>query len=179
MAKLADVLSAIDALGFDPRRSKVVATRLRDAGVIPAGGPARSPDLDETDTLRLIVAIAVTSKLRLADHDLDVYAGLVPFGLVFREGTPDSIPRTAFDAIDLLVETARAGDTDARLSTIEFVRSWPEIVVNRYPNIWIRHFVVAGSNAGHWQRSGHRTATTVPVRVIADILDQVFGKVAA
>ncbi|MDA9413824.1 hypothetical protein XI04_27520 [Bradyrhizobium sp. CCBAU 11430] len=81
MAKLADVLSAIDALGFDPGRSKVVATRLRDAGVIPAGGPAQSPNLNDTDALRLILAIAVTSKIRLADHDHDVYAGLVPFGM--------------------------------------------------------------------------------------------------
>lgn len=177
MAKLADVLSAIDALGFDPRRSKVIATRLRDAGVIPAGGPAKSPELSDTDALRLIVAIAVNTKIRLADQDLATYSGLVPAGVVLSEDAPESIPRNAFDAIELLVEMARWGDSQARRSTIEFVRSWPEIVINQ-PNSLSR-FRQPGANAAHWAHDGHRTATTIPVAVVADILDALFGKVAA
>ncbi|MCK1322760.1 hypothetical protein IVA94_18035 [Bradyrhizobium sp. 156] len=175
MAKLADALSAIDALGFDPRRSKVIATRLRDASMIPAGGPARSPELGETDALRLIVAIAVNTKIRLADHDLDGYARLVPAGTVIPENAPAGIPRTAFDAIEHLIEMARGGDSDARRSTIEFVRGWPEIVINR-PN-GVSRFRVAGANAAHWAHDGHRTATTIPVAAIAAVLDELFGKV--
>ncbi|UWU89618.1 hypothetical protein [Bradyrhizobium sp. CB1015] len=177
LAKLASVLASIDALAFDPRRAKHIARRLSESGVLPAGGPARSPELNETDTLRLIVAVAVTTKLRLADHDLATYAGLVPAGVVIPQDAPASIPRTAFDAIELLVEMARGGDVDARRSTIEFVRGWPEIVVNQ-PNMPAR-FRTAGADAGHWERSGHRTATTVPVNVIADVLDDIFEKVVA
>ncbi|AHY50549.1 hypothetical protein [Bradyrhizobium japonicum] len=175
MAKLADVLSAIDALGFDPKRTKVIARRLSEAGAIPAGGPARAPELSDTDTLRLIVAIATTTKLRLADSDLATYASLVPAGAIISDDAPADIPRSAFDAIELLVEKARGGDSDARRSTIEFVRGWPEIVINRPDGV--SRFRAAGADAGHWERTGHRTASTVPVRVIADILDEVFGKV--
>lgn len=175
MAKLADVLAAIEPLGFDPARAKHIARRLSESGVIPSGGPARSPELDETDTLRLIVSIGVTSKLRLAERDLATYSGLVPNGTVIPDDAPDSIPRSAFDAIDLLVEMARGGDADARRSTVEFARGWPEIVINR-PGC-VGRFRVAGADPAHWARPGHRTATTVPVRLIADILDSLFGKV--
>jgi hypothetical protein len=175
MAKLADVLSAIGALGFDPRRTNVIARRLREAGSIPSGGPSRAPELSDTDALKLILSLAATTKLRLADSDLATYSSLVPNGAVISEDAPSDIPRTAFDAIELLVEMARVGDSDARRTTVEFARGWPEIVINR-PN-GVSRFRVAGADAGHWERSGHRTATTVPVSVIADVLDQVFGRV--
>ncbi|MFT4116580.1 hypothetical protein [Bradyrhizobium sp.] len=176
MAKLADVLAAIDALGFDPARVKHIGRRLSEAGAIPAGGPARPPELTDTDTLRLIIAVATTTKLRLADHDLAQYAGLVPAGTDIPDDAPDSVPRNAFDAVELLVERARGGDSEARRSTIEFVRGWPEIVIDRQSGV--SRFRIAGADAGRWERPGHRTATTVPVRLIADILDKLFGKVA-
>ncbi|MGY4428265.1 hypothetical protein ACVWWO_000742 [Bradyrhizobium sp. F1.13.1] len=176
MAKLADVLAALEALGFDPPRVKHIARRLSESSAIPTGGPSRPPELTDTDALRLIVAVAVTSKLRLAEHDLATYAGLVPGGAVLHDDAPDSIPRTAFDAIEHLIEMARGGDSDARRSTVEFVRGWPEIVINR-PN-GVSQFRAAGADAAHWERPGHRAATTVPVRVIADILDNLFGRVA-
>lgn len=175
MAKLAEVLAAVDALGFDPPRVKHIARRLSEASAIPTGGPSRPPELTDTDALRLIVAIGVTSKLRLAEHDLATYAGLVPAGTLVPHDAPESIPRSAFDAIEHLIEMARGGDSDARRSTIEFVRGWPEIVINR-PN-GVSRFRVAGADAGHWERPGHRTATTMPVAAIADVLDLLFGKV--
>ena len=177
MAKLADVLAAIEPLGFDPARAKHIARRLSEAGVIPSGGPARSPELDDTDVLRLIMSIATTTKLRLAEHDLASYASLVPAGVVIPGDAPDSIPRCAIDAIDFEIEMARIGDVDARKSTIDFVRGWPEIVINRPKSL--SRFRIAGANAQHWGRPGHRTATTIPVAAIANILDALFGKVAA
>lgn len=175
MAKLAEVLAAVDALGFDPPRVKHIARRLSEASAIPTGGPSRPPELTDTDALRLILAIAVTSKLRLAEHDLATYAGLVPAGTVLPADAPADIPQSAFDAIELLIEMARGGDSEARRSTIEFVRGWPEIVINR-PN-GVSRFRVAGANAAHWAHDGHRTATTIPVAAIAAILDELFGKV--
>jgi hypothetical protein len=175
LAKLADVLAAVDSLGFDPPRTKAIARRLSEAGAIPSGGPARPPELDQDDVLHLIVAIAVTSKLRLADHDLALYASLVPSGTVVQDEAPAGIPRNAAEAIDLVVDLARRGDPDARRSFVTFVRSWPEVEieqpgrVSRYRN--------PGTNAGHWQKDGHRTATTIPVKAVANIVDGIFGKV--
>jgi hypothetical protein len=177
LAKLADVLAAVDALGFDPPRTKAIARRLSEAGVIPSGGPARPPELDETDTLHSIVAVAVSSKLRLADHDLALYARLVPAGTAIPDDAPDGIRRNAAEAIDFTIDMARRGDPDARKSFLTFVRSWPEIAIEQPGGV--SRFRVAAANAAHWQNDGHRTATTIPAATVANILDETFGKVAA
>jgi hypothetical protein len=175
LAKLANVLAAIEPLGFDTARASAIARRLSEAGAIPSGGPARAPELDEDDTLRLIVAIAVTSKLRLADTESAEYLALVPSGSIIPDEAPAGIPRNAAEAIDLVVDMARRGDPDARRSFVTFVRSWPEVEieqpgrVSRYRN--------PGTNAGHWQKDGHRTATTIPVAAAVNILDEVFGEI--
>jgi hypothetical protein len=177
LAKLADVLAAVDALGFDPPRTRAIARRLSEAGAIPSGGPARAPELEEYDTLRLIAAIAVTSKLRLADTESAEYLALVPAGTIVPDDVPAGIPRNAAEAIDYTVDMARRGDFDARRSNLTFVRSWPEIAIEQ-PGQVIR-FRAAGANAAHWERDGHRTATMVPFAAGANILDDLFGKVAA
>ncbi|WP_438278801.1 hypothetical protein [Nitrobacter sp.] len=174
MAKLANVLAAIDALGFDPARASAIARRLSEEGVIPSGGPARAPELDEDDTIRLIVAIAVTSKLRLADTESAEYLQLVPSGTILPEGAPVGIPRNAAEAVDLVVDLARRGDPDARKSSLTFVRSWPEVSIEQPSRVG--RYRNPGANAGHWERDGHRTATTIPVAAVANILDELFGK---
>jgi hypothetical protein len=174
LAKLASVLAAIDALGFDPARVKHIARRLSEAGAIPSGGPARAPELDEDDALRLIVAIAVTSKLRLADHDLALYASLVPAGTVIPDDAPEGIPRNAAEAIDLVVDMARRGDPDARKSFLTFVRSWPEVSIEEPGRV--SRYRAAGANAAHWERDGHRTAITIPVAAVANIVGELFGR---
>jgi hypothetical protein len=174
LAKLASVLAAIDALGFDPARASAIARRLSEEGVIPPGGPARSPELDEDDTIRLIVAIAVTSKLRLADTESVEYLALVPAGSIIPDDAPAGIPRNAAEAIDLVVDLARRGDPDARKSFVTFVRSWPEVAIEQPSRVG--RYRNPGANAGHWQNDGHRTATTIPVAAVANILDELFGK---
>lgn len=176
MAKLADVLAAVDSIGFDPARVKHVARRLSEAGKIPSGGPARSPDLNEDDVLRLIMAVATSPKLRQAETSVETYGALTPEGARIADDAPDSVPRNAADAIAVQVEMARRGHVEARRSTIEFVRSWPEIVIESRDGS--ARFRKPGTNAAHWAHDGHRTATTIPVSVIADILDNLFGKVA-
>ncbi|MCK1420715.1 hypothetical protein IVB14_05160 [Bradyrhizobium sp. 180] len=178
MAKLADVLAAVDSLGFDAARVKHVARRLSEAGKIPAGGPARSPELSEDDVLRLVMAVATSPKLRQAEMSVDTYGALTPVGTCLAGDAPDSIPRNAADAIAVEVEMARRGDTKARHSFLSFVRSWPEIVIERRGDPVVR-FRQPGTNAAHWAHDGHRTATTIPVAAVADILDLLFGKVAA
>ncbi|MBR0903361.1 hypothetical protein [Bradyrhizobium liaoningense] len=175
MAKLADVLAAVDALGFDPARVKHVARRLSEAGKIPAGGPSRAPDLSEDDVLRLIVAVATSPKLRQAETSVETYSGLTPVGAHIGSDAPASVPRNAADAIAVEVEMARCGDAEARHSFLNFVRSWPEIVIEP-PGGKIVRFRQAGANAAHWAHDGHRTATTIPVAAVADIFDALFGR---
>lgn len=176
MAKLADVLVAVDALGFDPPRTKAIARRLSEAGAIPAGGPARAPELDEADVLRLIVAIAVTTKLRLADTESAAYLALVPSGTVLPTDAPAGIPRNAMEAIDVVVFTARRGSTDARRSVLSFTRSWPEIVIEHPGRV--SRYRKDGANAAHWEKPGHCTATTISVAAVANIFDELFGREA-
>lgn len=175
MARLADVLAAIESLGFDPARVKHIARRLSEADVIPSGGPARSPDLSEGDVLRLITAIATSPKLRLADQSVTTYQALTPAGAHIADDAPGSVPRNAADAIAVEVEMARGGDVEARRSFLTFVRSWPEVTIEQSGRV--NRFRVAGANAGHWQHNGHRTATTIQVAAVANILDELFGKV--
>ncbi|MCK1299607.1 hypothetical protein IVB33_18910 [Bradyrhizobium sp. 24] len=177
MAKLADVLAAVDSLGFDSARVKHVARRLSEAEKIPSGGPARSPDLGEDDVLRLIMAMATSPKLRLADRSVEIYEALTPAGARIADDAPGSIPRNAADAIAVEVEMARRGDPKARRSFLTFVRSWPEIVIES-PDAFAR-FRQPGANAALWAHDGHRTATTIPISSVADTLDILFGKVAA
>ncbi|MBB4364245.1 hypothetical protein GGD65_005303 [Bradyrhizobium sp. CIR18] len=172
MAKLADVLAAVDSLGFDPARVKHIARRLSEAGKISSGGPARSPELSEDDVLRLIMAVATSPKLRQAEQSVEIYGALTPAGVRIADDTPDSITRDEATAIAVEVEKARGGDTEARRSFLTFVRSWPEIVIERQGGNVVR-FRQSGAN------DGHRTATTIPVAAVADILDDIFGKVAA
>ncbi|TGN80499.1 hypothetical protein EOW77_0028155 [Bradyrhizobium yuanmingense] len=177
MAKLADVLAAVDSLGFDAARVKHVARRLSEAGQIPAGGPARSPELSEDDVLRLITAVATSPKLRQAESSVATYSALTPEGTRITDDAPVSVPRNASDALAVEIEMARRGDAEARHSVLTFVRSWPEIVIER-PGGNVVRFRQLGANAAHWAHDGHRTATTIPVASVADILDDIFGKVA-
>ncbi|MGY4460533.1 hypothetical protein [Bradyrhizobium sp. LB13.1] len=165
-------------MGSIQREPNTVARRLSESGAIPSGGPARAPDLDEDDTLRLIVGIATSPKLRLADKSVSVYEALSPAGSDIPDNAPDSVPRTAAEAIAVEVECARGGNSTARLSFLTFIRSWPEVVIER-PGGTMRRFRQTGENAAHWKRDGHRTATTIPVSAIANILDDLFGKVTA
>ncbi|MBJ7402963.1 MAG: hypothetical protein JHD07_06530 [Bradyrhizobium sp.] len=178
MAKLADVLAAVDSLGFDKARVKHVARRLSEAGKIPAGGPARSPELGEDDVLRLITAVATSPKLRQAEQSVETYGALTPAGARIADEAPVSVPRNAADAIAVEIEMARRGDVEARHSVLTFVRSWPEVVIER-PDGKVVRFRQPGANAGHWARDGHRTATAIPVVAVADILDDIFGRVEA
>lgn len=176
MAKLANVLAAVDALGFDPPRTKAIARRLSEAGAIPSGGPARAPELDELDVLRLIVAITVTTKLRLADTESALYLSLLPAGTALPADAPASIPRNAAEAIDQVVFMARRGDPDARKAKLTFTRSWPEISIEHAGRA--SRFREAGADSAHWEKPGHRTATTIPVATVADIFDEMFGEAA-
>ena len=178
MAKLADVLAAVDSLGFDPARVKHVARRLSEAGNIPSGGPARSPDLNEDDVLRVVVAVATSPKLRQAETSVETYGGLTPVGAHISDDAPNCVPRNAADALAVEVEMARRGDPEARHSVLSFVRSWPEIVIER-PGGTVVRFRQRGANAALWAKDGHRTATTIPVSAIADVLDSLFGGVEA
>ena len=99
MATLNECLAAAEQhLGFHEPRARAIAKRLTETGVLPPGGPGRAPELDENDFVRLLIALAVNSRLRQSDEVVRTYSVLAPHGASL-DGAPESIIKTAFDQL--------------------------------------------------------------------------------
>jgi hypothetical protein len=177
VATLSACLAAIEShLGFAGPRIGAIAKRLLEAGTLPPGGPGRAPELNEDDFLRLVIACAVNGRLRESDETVRVYSALSPGGADLT-GAPETIPRTAFDRLAIIIDIALRGDADARpvvrKAKIEFVTSWAEIDVHDYGTI--ERFRAVGTNATNWANGQHRTGTTISVAAITDAYNELFG----
>lgn len=177
MATLNECLAAAEQhLGFPEPRARAIAKRLTEAGLLPAGGPGRAPELDETDFVRLLIALAVNSQLRRSDEIVRIYSALAPHGANL-DGAPESITKTAFDQIGILADIVIHGNADAvslvRKAKLEFCRSWGEVVVHGYGST-VR-FREIGADASHWENGKHRTSTTVNGAAFVDAIQELFG----
>lgn len=178
MATLSACLAAIEKhFGFTGPRIGAIAKRSLEAGVLPAGGPGRAPDLGEDDFLRLVIACAVNGRLRESEESVRVYSALAPGGVELTDA-PDSIPRNAFERLAILAEIALRGEPEARSSVrkakIEFVTSWPEIAIYDYGST--ERFRPVGANASLWGGRQHRTGTTINVAALADAMNNLFSE---
>lgn len=177
MATLNDCLAAAERhLGFAEPRARAIAKRLTEAGVLPAGGPGRAPDLNDQDFVRLLIALAVNSKLRRSDEIVRIYSDLAPHGANLT-GAPDSVIKTAFEKLavlaDIVLHGGSIGAQDVRKAKIEFVSSWPEIAIYGYGST-IR-FREVGADASRWQNGKMRTSTTITGAAFVDAINQLFG----
>lgn len=85
MATLNNCLAAAEHhLGFYEPRARAIAKRLTETGVLPSGGPARAPELDEDDFVRLLIALAVNSQLRSSDEVVRSYTALARMELALK-----------------------------------------------------------------------------------------------
>jgi hypothetical protein len=177
VAILNEALAAADKyLGFPEPRARAIAKRLTESGLLPAGGPGRSPELDDHGFVRLLIALAVNDRLRRADDVVRTYSELAPGGASL-EGAPDSITRTAFEQIAILAAIAIHGDADAvrsvRKAKLEFVSSWPEIAIYEYgPTV---RFRPPGALAATWGDNKQRTSTTINGAAFVDAIQELFG----
>ncbi|MBH5371479.1 hypothetical protein [Bradyrhizobium glycinis] len=175
MATLNECLDAAEQhLGFREPRARAIAKRLTEAGILPSGGPGRPPELDETDFVRLLIALAVNSQLRRSDEIVRVYSELAPHGARL-QGAPNSVVETAFDQLAIIADIALHGDASlVRKVKIEFVSTWPEIAIHDYGAT--ARFREVGANASHWNSGKHRTSTVINGAAFVDALEELFGE---
>jgi hypothetical protein len=162
-------------LGFEKPRVAAVARSLTDAGVLPAGGPGRSPELEPQHVVDIILAVAVDAPLRALAAKVAEYRAMTPGGACL-VGAPDSID-TAGRMLDILGDWSIHGDADLlRRDAIEVVSSWPEIALHDYAAAQVRRFAPVGTLASHWQNSGHRRSTCIHGSAFVNAMRELFGE---
>lgn len=187
MATLNRVLANIEQhIGFPISRTKQVARRLAEAGIIPTGGPRRAPELDISHFASIVAAAAMEDGLAdvVASHQR--LSSLTPGGASLGvdltvggetdEQWPASIPRSAREVIDVIAEMAlgdHVSQRDVAAMRIEFVSTWPEIAIHDAARI--RRFRERGSDAAHWGQCGHRRSTTINGSAIVDAVRALFS----
>ncbi|WP_445222127.1 hypothetical protein ACKWRH_21120 [Bradyrhizobium sp. Pa8] len=176
MASLNACLDSIQThIGFPRSRSTGIARRLQEAGILPSGAPGVAPDLDEDGVLDLIVALAADTELHTAVAALRSYHSLTPGGINLAAALA-SIPNAPV-AVALLVEDARSGVAEARKSQIEVSCSARSVAIHK-PSGEVNRFIAAGADPAHWALRGHHKSTALNAAAVADVLDEVFGKVS-
>ncbi|MDX0232893.1 hypothetical protein GOC14_20475 [Sinorhizobium meliloti] len=157
---------AIDALvahaGFDPARCRAVARKLTDAGILPMGGPRKSPELEVWHFIDLLVGVSLDVPLRAIPETVSAYRELAP-GAADMSGAPEHLRKSAGDYLDVLAEIAANGAADARQdiagAQIEIVSTWPEISIRDARRT--HRFQPVGTLPDHWQGTKQRRAVTV------------------
>lgn len=168
-----EAVDAVVRLGFDPGRTKAVARSLTDSAVLPSGGPGKSPALDVTHFIDLLIGVAIDVPLRLVPAAVRGYRALTPGGANLTNA-PASID-TAGRALDIWAAIAVRGDADVlRRDQIEVVSSWSEISIATPEGL--RRFAPVGTNAAHWGSSGHRRSTAINGAALVDAVRELFSK---
>jgi hypothetical protein len=167
---------AVDAvwrhIGLDPPRVGAVAKKLTENGIIPSGGPGRSPQLDVEHVLSLIIGCSLDAPLRAVADCVRQYLTMPPAGANL-DGAPDRIPRTAGDALEIWCDIAIHGGSDLlRRDVITVVATWPEIVIRDGDKA--HRFVPIGEVATHWRERGHRKAVEISGAALVDCVRALF-----
>ncbi|MCZ8546276.1 hypothetical protein OOJ09_18970 [Mesorhizobium qingshengii] len=165
-----DVLAA--RVGFDKPRVRAVARSLTDAGRLPPGAPAKSPMLDISNVVDLLIGCAVDVPLRAVAYTVAKIRELTPAGTPI-SALPASLQYSAGNYLDSLSELAAEGSLDVRRVKLEFVSNWNELAVHQ-PDGTISRFVDPGANPAHWQQSGHRKSVIVSGMAFADAVTVLF-----
>jgi hypothetical protein len=176
MAGTATLAAAIAALerhvGFRRGRLISMAQRLQNAGVIPTGAPRTAPQLTLANVVDLVVAYAADAPLHLAARSVATYAALTPGGANL-DVAPARVKVTAADYLTSIAALALEGDAGMRQLVLEFVSSWPELVI-QFEDGSLRRFQAVGAVSGHWQSAGHRQSLTINGAALADALQDIF-----
>ncbi|MCZ8547638.1 hypothetical protein OOJ09_25920 [Mesorhizobium qingshengii] len=166
-----DVLAA--RVGFDKPRVRAVARSLTDAGRLPPGAPARSPMLDISNVVDLLIGCAVDVPLRAVADTVAKIRELTPAGTPI-SALPASLQYSAGNYLDSLADLAADGSKDVRRVKLEFVGNWNEVAIHQ-PDGTINRFVEPGALASNWQHTGHRRSTAVNGAAFADAINDLFG----
>jgi len=173
MATINAALAAVERhIGFPRSRSRTVARRLQEADLLPSGAPGVAPEIDASDLVSLVIALAADTTLHEAPHAVATYRGLTPGGAVV-PGTID----TAGRAIEILADIALHGDAELyRRDAVEVVATWPEIAIHNATTGNISRFRAVGADASHWGETGLRKSTTINAAAFIDCVRDLFSK---
>ncbi|RWN99373.1 hypothetical protein [Mesorhizobium sp.] len=175
MAKLAAAPAALETYcGFPAARTRQVDRRLLEEGLLEPGAPFVSVEINEADFTLLLLAVASGAPIPRVGDVTVLLAGAVPNGIDVAV-MPDNIrpaKMTAFDVLHGQIWSA-ARHSDAIVSDLEVVETWPEVVFH-LPEGAAR-FHPAGSLANHWQGSKQRRSTRIPGSAIAHTAKNLFG----
>ncbi|MCK1517113.1 hypothetical protein IVB22_32345 [Bradyrhizobium sp. 190] len=177
MATLNNTLDAIERhVGIQRSRSTGIARRLQEAELLPSGSPGVPPHLDQADVCLLLAVLMSAPKLHEAVDHARAYAGMTPGGAVLSAATPDSIPRSALEFLELKSEIALGGSPDAvddvRGHRFEFVHGWRELSAHT-PEGTVTRFVLPGALATH-QQAPHRIAGLVKGDAFVNLMKEIF-----
>lgn len=156
-------------IGIPVTRSLSTVRYLREAGIFPSGGPGRGPEIERSEIITLLVAVATGAKLEDVAAATRATLATVPGG-AYIAGAPLTIPRTAEIALAALGTQALEGDDLAGL-TIEIAHGEPEVALVWSDGITQR-FQVSGALANHVPRG--RVATCIPGPSFAAILRKII-----
>lgn len=176
MAKIAATVAALEHYcGFPAARTKQVARRLLEEGILEPGGAFRAVQINEADFALLLLAVASGTPIpRVADATVAL-ADSVPNGIDV-DVMPETIrppKRTAFDILHHQIWNA-ARNADAVVADLEVVETWPEVVFHLPEGV--ARFQPAGTLANHWQGAKQRRATRIPGAPIALAARNLFGE---
>lgn len=153
-------------------RALRVAHRLRDAGMLPKGGPGRAPEFGRADAICLLVAVASGATLRTVADRTAALLATTPGGANVN-GAPLTIPRNAEIQLAVLAGMAAEGDPLEGV-TLEVAHGWPEIALAWADGVTQR-FQAAGSVANHQPSAKARIATTIPGPTFANFIKEAYN----
>ncbi|MHA6297854.1 hypothetical protein [Devosia sp. CAU 1758] len=172
MPTITAALAALERYtGFSQSRSRTVARRLQEAGILPLGSPGSTPLLDRAGFGALFVALAADTTLHAAADRVRQYFALTPGG-VSLEGAPTLIG-TARSELLALIDTAIDAPDDLRHVQIELVSNFPELALH-WADGTVQRYQPVGTVSNHWQTDTHRKSTTVTGRAFRDAVRATF-----
>lgn len=171
---LNEAMSALERhVGFRRGRLVAVSQRLQQARIIPTGAPRTPPQLDLADVIALLVAYAADGAIHNSARSVQIYSALVPGGADLSTAPP-AVRATAGAQLYAIAALAADGDNDMRRLKIEFVSTWPEIVIF-FEDGTVQRFRELGSLGSHWGTGGHRKSITVNGAALCDAILSLFG----
>ncbi|CEJ13405.1 hypothetical protein BN1110_03721 [bacterium YEK0313] len=174
MASINDAVAALDRrFGFDRARSRTIARRLQEAGLLPSGAPGVSPIIGLDHFVNFVTARAIDPALHVVADAVRKYLAMPPGGASL-VGAPKHIPTARQRLADLVAMALGSMDEQAVLSgtAIEFVETWPEIVVSG--QLGAERFREVGDLASHWSQTTHRTATAISGAALGAAVRDLF-----
>jgi hypothetical protein len=163
-------------IGFPQSRSTGIARRLQESKALPSGAPGVSPELDASDICLLIAVLASAPKLHEAVEHARFYFDATPGGANL-DGAPDSISRSAIEALEIYAEMSVGGTPDAqsyvRSLKFEFVQGdWREMAVIEADSR-AKRFRRVGELASH-QGGPLRVAGVIQGTGFVDVMIELF-----